>query len=77
MGERTKLTAVQRDGHWAVRIIWPNESESHYGKFPDEREAKAWLEAHQWMTAEQALPPELVRHPGRRKPAAPPSGDSP
>jgi hypothetical protein len=62
MGECcTKLTAVERGGHWAVLITWPNESESYYGKFPDEREAKVWLEAHQWMTAEQVLPPRYKR----------------
>jgi hypothetical protein len=71
MGARTKLTVVERHGYWAVRITWPNESASYFGKFPDRREANVWREAHQWMTAEQGLPLELVRHRGRRKSAAP------
>ena len=53
MGRRTELTAIERDGHWTVRVIWPNGASHHVGRYADRREADKWIAEHRWMTAER------------------------
>jgi hypothetical protein len=47
---KTQLTAVERSGHWAVRITWPNGRHDYFGKYTSEREASDWIKEHRWMT---------------------------
>jgi hypothetical protein len=37
--DRTQFMAVERNGHWAVCIIWRNGKKAHFGKYASEREA--------------------------------------
>jgi hypothetical protein len=62
---RTKLTAVQRDGGWTVRIVWPNGTNHHFGKFCSEIEAATWITDHLWMTATVITDRDLLRRGGR------------
>jgi hypothetical protein len=50
---RTQLTAVERDGHWTVRITWPNGASHCVGRYAARREADNWIAEHGWMTAER------------------------
>ena len=62
---RTKLTAVQKDGRWAVRIAWPNGTNHHFGKFCSEIEAATWITDHLWMTVTVITDRDLLRRGGR------------
>jgi hypothetical protein len=59
--DQTQLTAVERNGHWAVRISWPNGASHHLGKFTSEREASQWIKQHRWLTAKRIEEKDLVR----------------
>jgi hypothetical protein len=50
---RTQLTAVERDGHWTVRITWPNGASHRVGRYAERREADNWIAEHDSMTAER------------------------
>jgi hypothetical protein len=50
---RTQLTSVERDGHWTVRIAWPNGASHCVGRYAARREADNWIAEHRWMTAER------------------------
>jgi hypothetical protein len=60
-GARTELSTVERNGHWAVRITWPNGTKHYFGQFPSEREASQWIEEHRWMTAKKIDEAEMYR----------------
>jgi len=62
---RTKLTAVQKEGRWTVRIAWPNGTNHHFGKFCSEIEAATWITNHLWMTATVITDRGLLRRGGR------------
>jgi hypothetical protein len=69
--ERTQLTAVERDGHWTVRIAWPNGASHHVGRYAERREADKWIAEHPWMTAERIEESDLpVRKERPRKKSA-------
>ena len=51
--ERTQLTSVERNGHWTVRLTWPNGSIHYVGRYAGRREADRWIAEHRWMTAER------------------------
>jgi len=58
--DSTQLTAVERKGHWAVRITWPNGRSDYFGKYTSEREASAWIKEHRWLTAKRIKEKDLV-----------------
>jgi len=40
------LLSPVRDGKiWRVKIVWPNGAVHHFGKFPSEKDAIAWIDA--------------------------------
>jgi hypothetical protein len=45
--ERTQLSSVERNGHWTVRLMWPNGSIYHAGRYAERREADKWIADHQ------------------------------
>jgi hypothetical protein len=73
---RTQLTSVKRNGHWAVRLAWPNGSIHYVGRYADRREANKWIAEHRWMTAERIEESDIPtvarkwrpRKPGNKKP---------
>ena len=62
---RTKLTSVQKDGQWTVRIAWPNGGNHYFGRFHSEIEAVSWITDHHWMTAKVIEDRDLLRRGGR------------
>jgi hypothetical protein len=45
------LLSPVRDGKiWRVKIVWPNGAVHHFGKFPSEKDAIAWIDAHPRLT---------------------------
>ncbi len=63
--ERTQLAAVERDGHWTVRITWPNGASHCVGRYAERREADNWIAEHHSMTAERIEEGDIP--PGRKK----------
>jgi hypothetical protein len=50
---QTQLSAVERDGHWTVRIKWPNGPLHYFGSYTTRGEAEKWIADHRWMTAKR------------------------
>jgi hypothetical protein len=46
----TVLSAVHAGNIWRVQIAWPNGSVHYFGRFPSEKGAHAWINAHAWLT---------------------------
>lgn len=46
----TVLSAVHDGNIWRVQITWPNGSVRYFGRFPSEKDAHAWINAHAWLT---------------------------
>jgi hypothetical protein len=57
--DRTRLTAVERHGHWTVCIAWPNGRNTYFGKYT-EREACDWIKEHRWLSAKTIEEKDLV-----------------
>jgi len=47
---RTLLSPVRKGKIWRVRIVWPNGTVHHVGKFASEKEAAKWILAHPGLT---------------------------
>ena len=46
MGVRsTALLPVREGEFWRVRIVWPNGTVHHFGKFPSKKDAVDWIAA--------------------------------
>jgi hypothetical protein len=62
MGDgRTKLTAVERNGRWTVRLDWPNGITRYLGSFRSKNEVITWIAVHRWMTAAKIEERDLQR----------------
>jgi hypothetical protein len=46
------LRAVNECGYWRVKMMWPEHSSRHFGKFLSRTEAEKWIEEHRWLTAQ-------------------------
>ena len=44
------LSPLQDGKIWRVKIVWPNGAVHHFGKFPSEKDAIAWIDAHPRLT---------------------------
>lgn len=66
MGERTKLTAVEKDSGWTIRLDWPNGTTHHLGSFRSKNEANTWIALNRWMTAAKIELHELERRRAKR-----------
>jgi hypothetical protein len=44
------LSAVQDGKIWRVKIVWPNRTVHHFGKFTYENDAIDWINAHPQLT---------------------------
>ena len=62
---RTQLTSVERDGHWTVRIAWPNGASHCVGRYAARREADSWIAEHCWMTAERIEESDIPTENGK------------
>jgi hypothetical protein len=58
--DRTRLSAVERDGHWTVCIAWPNGIKRYFGEFSSKHEASDWIKENRWLTAKQIEEKDLV-----------------
>jgi hypothetical protein len=58
---RTQLSpVVQEGGIWRVKIVWPNQHVSYFGKFTSEKDAAAWINAHSNLTEPAARKREAL-----------------
>jgi hypothetical protein len=46
----TVLFAVREGESWRVQIVWPNGRVHYFGQFASEKDARAWISAHAWLT---------------------------
>jgi hypothetical protein len=58
----TMLNAVNRNGKWAVRMVWANGAIRYFGKFKSEGEAVTWIAEHRWMTAPTISERDIAQH---------------
>jgi hypothetical protein len=61
----TRLSAVERDGHWTVQITWSNGIKRYFGEFSSERDAGQWIKQNKWLTAERIDEKDIVLHGSR------------
>jgi hypothetical protein len=62
---RVQLTAVEKNGHWAVRLTWPNRSARYLGEFTSKRDADQWIKQNLWLTAKRIDDKDLARRERR------------
>lgn len=62
---RTKLTAVERDGAWTVRLDWPNGITRYFGSFRSKSETTTWIALNCWMTAPRIDERDMARRRAR------------
>jgi hypothetical protein len=46
----TVLLVVREAEIWRVQIVWPNGRVHYFGQFASEKDARAWISAHAWLT---------------------------
>jgi hypothetical protein len=44
-GASTVLTSIKEGDFWRVKIVWPNGTQRHFGKFASEQKAEGWISA--------------------------------
>jgi hypothetical protein len=44
------LSPVKDRKNWRVQIVWPNGAVHYFGKFPSEKDAIDWINAHPRLT---------------------------
>jgi hypothetical protein len=62
---KTKLTAVEKDGWWTVRLDWPNGLTRYLGRFRSRAEALTWIALNRWMTKAKIEERDVVRQRAR------------
>jgi hypothetical protein len=51
LARMSALLSPMKDGKiWRVKIVWPNRSVHHFGKFTSEQDAIDWIHAHPRLT---------------------------
>ena len=65
---RTQLTSIERNGHWTVRIAWPNGATHYFGRYVERREADKWIAEHRWMTAKRVEESDIPAGNGKGRP---------
>ncbi len=57
-------SAVIQRGYWRVKMAWPNNRTRYFGRLNSEKEARAWIAEHGWLTQQSA---EQRRRPKPKK----------